>query len=59
MTISEEEIRKDYGRFLRQEAMRANCTQEEIIKILCYSNFEVFLQHVKLKEYKYGTFDNS
>ena len=34
MTISEEEIRKDFGRFIRQEAMRANCSQEEVMRIL-------------------------
>ena len=34
MTITEEEIKKDYQRFIRQEAMRANCSQEDIMKIL-------------------------
>lgn len=34
MTIKQEEIREDFRRFIRHEAMRANCTQEEILKIL-------------------------
>ena len=34
MTISEEEIYNDYMRFLRHEAMRANCKQEDIIRII-------------------------
>ena len=34
MTISEDEIKKDYLRFIRHEAMRANCMQENIIKII-------------------------
>lgn len=34
MTIRQEEIREDFRRFIRHEAMRANCTQEEILKIL-------------------------
>lgn len=38
MTISEEEIRKDFERFIRHEAMRANCTQKEIIEILEIEN---------------------
>lgn len=36
MTITTEEISKDYQRFIRHEAMRANCSQEEIIKIIEY-----------------------
>ena len=34
MTITEEEVYKDYMRFLRHEAMRANCQQWEIAKII-------------------------
>ena len=34
MAISEDEIKNDFQRFLRQEAMRANCYQEDIMKIL-------------------------
>lgn len=30
MNLSEKEIREDFRRFIRHEAMRANCTQEEI-----------------------------
>jgi hypothetical protein len=34
MTISEKEIREDFRRFVRHEAMRANCSQDEIKNIL-------------------------
>lgn len=34
MTISEEEVYKDYMRFIRHEAMRANTSQLEILKIV-------------------------
>ena len=34
MTISEDEIKKDYLRFIRHEAMRANTTQDEILNII-------------------------
>ena len=34
MTIEEKEIRADYERFIRNEAMRANVKQDEIKKIL-------------------------
>lgn len=34
MTISEEEIRQDFARFTRHEAMRANCLQDEIRRII-------------------------
>lgn len=34
MSISEEEIKKDFQRFIRHEAMRANTTQDVIIGIL-------------------------
>ncbi len=34
MTISKEEVYKDYMRFIRHEAMRANCKQWEILKII-------------------------
>lgn len=34
MSITEEEVRKDFQRFIRQEAMRANTTQDVIMGIL-------------------------
>jgi hypothetical protein len=34
MTISVEEIQADFERFIRHEAMRANCTQNEIREII-------------------------
>ena len=34
MTIEEKEIRADFERFIRHEAMRANVSQDEIKKIL-------------------------
>lgn len=34
MTISKEEVYKDYLRFLRHEAMRANCKEWDITKII-------------------------
>ena len=34
MTISEKEIREDFRRFIRHEAMRANCSQDEIKNII-------------------------
>jgi hypothetical protein len=34
MTITKEEVYKDYMRFVRHEAMRANCKQWEILKII-------------------------
>ena len=34
MTISEEEIRQDFARFIRHEAMRANCLQDDIKRII-------------------------
>lgn len=34
MTITEEEVRMDFQRFIRQEAMRANTTQDVIMGIL-------------------------
>lgn len=40
MTISEEEVYKDYLRFIRHEAMRANCKQWEILKIINNGNKE-------------------
>lgn len=33
-TISNEEIRADYERFLRHESMRANITKQELVQIL-------------------------
>ena len=59
MTITEQEIRDDYKRFIRMEAMRANCSQEDIIRILCKDNYEVFLQYVKLKNKTNGTTGNT
>ena len=34
MTITEKEIREDFARFIRHEAMRANCTQDDIKRII-------------------------
>ena len=34
MTISAKEVKDDFFRFIRLEAMRANCTQDEIISII-------------------------
>lgn len=34
MSITENEIREDYQRFLRHEAMRANTTQDEIERVI-------------------------
>lgn len=34
MSITEEEIKADYKRFIRHEAMRANCTQDKIVQII-------------------------
>jgi len=34
MTIQKEEIKANFERFLRHEAMRANCTQSELKEIL-------------------------
>ena len=58
MTITEKEIRDDYQRFIRHEAMRANCSQEDIVRILCKDNFDVFLQYVKIKDKSNGETDN-
>lgn len=33
MTITEDEVKKDFERFIRHEAMRANTTQDEILRI--------------------------
>lgn len=34
MTISEKELRDDFARFIRHEAMRANITQKEVIMLI-------------------------
>jgi hypothetical protein len=34
MTLSEKEIFEDFQRFIRHEAMRANCLQDEIKRII-------------------------
>ena len=34
MTVSEKEIKDDFFRFIRHEAMRANTTQEEVLHII-------------------------
>ena len=41
MTISENEIKADFERFIRHEAMRANCTHNEIKEILNLKNNEL------------------
>ena len=34
MTITEKDIKEDIARFIRHEAMRANCSQDEIKRII-------------------------
>lgn len=34
MTITEKDIKEDFARFIRHEAMRANVTQEDILHII-------------------------
>lgn len=34
MTITEKDIKEDFARFIRHEAMRANCLQNEIKRII-------------------------
>lgn len=34
MSITEKEVYDDYKRFIRHEAMRANCLQDEIKRII-------------------------
>ena len=34
MTITEQDIKEDFARFIRHEAMRANCSQDEIKRII-------------------------
>ncbi len=34
MSITEKEVQDDYKRFIRHEAMRANTTQDEILRII-------------------------
>ena len=34
MTITEKDIKEDFARFIRHEAMRANCSQDEIKRII-------------------------
>lgn len=34
MTISKEEIKNDFARFIRHEAMRVNCSQDDVCEIL-------------------------
>ena len=41
MTILIEEIKADFERFIRHEAMRANCMQNEIKEILNLKNNEL------------------
>ena len=38
MILSDKEVYEDYLRFIRHEAMRANVTQEEVLKILNKNN---------------------
>jgi hypothetical protein len=45
-TISNEEIRADYERFLRHEAMRANITKQELVQILNPVKREIKRQEV-------------
>lgn len=34
MTVSEKEVLEDYRRFIRHEAMHANCLQDDIKRII-------------------------
>jgi hypothetical protein len=34
MTITEKDIKEDFARFIRHEAIRANCSQDEIKRII-------------------------
>ena len=34
MTITEKDIKEDFASFIRHEAMRANCSQDEIKRII-------------------------
>ena len=34
MTITEKDIKEDFARFIRHEVMRANCSQDEIKRII-------------------------
>ena len=34
MTITEKDIKEDFARFIRHEAMRANCSQDEMKRII-------------------------
>jgi hypothetical protein len=38
MTITEKDIKEDFARFIRHEAMRANCSQDEIKRIINEEN---------------------
>lgn len=44
MTISEKEVIEDFQRFIRHEAMRANCSQYHIMEIL---NLPISLENLK------------
>jgi hypothetical protein len=40
MTLSEKEIAEDFRRFIRHEAMRANCSQDNIVHIINKLKYE-------------------
>lgn len=40
MTITEKEIREDFRRFIRHEAMRANIKEDELLEILKLKTIE-------------------
>ena len=47
MAITEEEIKKDFERFIRHEAMRANTTQDEIRNVLIRKSLEMDEMDIK------------
>ena len=40
MTITDKEIREDFRRFIRHEAMRANIKEDELLEILKLKTIE-------------------
>lgn len=47
MTITEDEVKKDFDRFIRHEAMRANITQDEIRNVLIRKSLEMDEMDIK------------
>lgn len=62
MSITEKEIYEDYKRFIRHEAMRANCSQDEVLRIISdgfgkntivENVIEWLRTHTAMSEYEY------